>query len=478
MACRTPAPARPAPCSTARPRAARLAHIPSSPPQAPRHRAGTPGDRAIHFPRPAGISPCVLLPRRCWKLYALNSGTEPELVDHHVLDDLADAQSLGADAHAALAADRDGDGAARDAAAAALEEDVFVVQAASPAFEVPDFHPRIPRIDAAAALRLELDENTRIERQLLGRVEHEGRQIARVRHLDLDPAVGVACLHLQGWCHRRDAQVDRGLPLAHLGKDLVRRIAQADGRYSPAELDLAELWMLEALPRTKYASLVLLAVELGERQQVFAREPAVVIDERLLARDAQARKKVPELARIRDGAACVVDEVGDVAVDRLLRLVDELLEAAHHRIAADLLAPFADLAVDGEVLLVHLIVGRIAERPDVAAAEGVQVEPGEDVRMRARPVDHRARFGLARAVRAGTDLLVLRPPSVREVAVEVDIVVREVMRIRHVRAVVVLDRAFRPHLVERPGVFEPARQHDPRHLGIGDELARGILLAE
>src|SRR5689334_19647702 len=133
-----PAPARPAPCSTVPPRAARLAHIPSSPRRAPRHRAGTRGDPAIRSPRPAGASPCVVLPRRCRKLYASNSGTEPELLDCELLHDLPDPQALGPHPHAALAAHRDGERPARDAAAAALEEDVVVVEPAAPAVEVTD----------------------------------------------------------------------------------------------------------------------------------------------------------------------------------------------------------------------------------------------------------------------------------------------------------------------------------------------------
>src|SRR6185295_20247285 len=138
-----------------------------------------------------------------------------------------------------------------------------------------------------------------------------------------------------------------------LGQDFVRRVVEADELRDAADLDFAELRMLEALPGAEHASLVLLLVELRQLEQIRAREVAVVVDELLLRPlDAQAREQVPKLAGVRDRAARVVDEVGDVAVDRLLRLVDELLEAADHRIAADLLAPFADLAVDGEVLLV------------------------------------------------------------------------------------------------------------------------------
>src|SRR5436189_6261933 len=102
-----------------------------------------------------------------------------------------------------------------------------------------------------------------------------------------------------------------------------------------------------------------------------AAEMAVVVDEFLLALDAETREEVPQLARVGDGAARVVDEVGDVAVDRLLRLVDELLEAAHHRIAADFLPPFGDLPEDRDVLLVPLDDGLPAEWPDVAPAARV-----------------------------------------------------------------------------------------------------------
>src|SRR4051812_22770022 len=223
----------------------------------------------------------------------IRSGSVPELVDGQLLDDLAHAQAFRSHAYAALAANRDGDGAARDAAAAALEEDVLVVEPAAPALEVADLDARVARIEGDAALGLELDKHARVERELLGRVEHVSRQIAGVRHLDLDSPLGVARLHLERRRHRSDAQIDRRLALAHLGKHLVRRIAQADGRYGAAQLDLAELRMLETLPRSEDASLVTLAVELCEREQVLARELAVVVDERFLARDAQPRKEVP-----------------------------------------------------------------------------------------------------------------------------------------------------------------------------------------
>src|SRR5437667_6760823 len=75
------------------------------------------------------------------------------LFDGDFLHHLADAQAPGAHAHAAGAADRNGDRAARDAAAAALVEDVLVVEPAAPALEMADLGARIARVDGDAAER-------------------------------------------------------------------------------------------------------------------------------------------------------------------------------------------------------------------------------------------------------------------------------------------------------------------------------------
>ena len=131
-----------------------------------------------------------------------------------------------------------------------------------------------------------------------------------------------------------------------------------------------------------------------------------------------------------DRAALVVRVVGEVAVQRLVGLVEELLVARHRRIAGVLGHPRLELAEDREVLLVHLRVGRVAERPDEHAAERVEVEPREDLGMRGRELDDAARLGLARRERAGADLLVAGRPRPREVAVEIDRVVAEEERRR------------------------------------------------
>src|SRR5258707_12595746 len=98
--------------------------------------------------------------------------------------------------------------------------------------------------------------------------------------------------------------------------------------------------MVEGPAAAEDASLVAVAVEPRERQHVLAREMAVVIDERLLALDAQAGEEVPQLAGVRDYAARVIDEIGDVAVDRLVGPVDGPPLAAHPSVGPQRSGPF------------------------------------------------------------------------------------------------------------------------------------------
>src|SRR5882672_11700570 len=110
----------------------------------------------------------------------------PLSLDRDLLHDLADAQPLRAHAQPPAAAHRQRHRAPRDAAAALQVEDEFGVQPASPSLEVADLEARVARIDRAAARGLDLDEDARVERKLLRRVEDVGGQAAGVADLDLD----------------------------------------------------------------------------------------------------------------------------------------------------------------------------------------------------------------------------------------------------------------------------------------------------
>jgi hypothetical protein len=99
------------------------------------------------------------------------------------------------------------------------------------------------------------------------------------------------------------------------------------------------------------------------------------------------------------------------------------------------------------------------------------------VRLARGELDDRARLGLAQRERARADLLVLRVPLEREVAVQVGLVVRKEMRRRDRRAVEVLDDALGVDLVVRPRILERALEQQPLRLARFDELAARVGLA-
>ena len=171
---------------------------------------------------------------------------------------------------------------------------------------------------------------------------------------------------------------------AHTAAQLVqRRVPDADARIDAADLDGAELRMLERAPRREAAAVVLVLVPPRELDEVRARDALVVLGELRRALHAEALEQVPQLDHVRERAALVVRVVGEVAVQRLVGLVEELVVARHRRIAGVLGHPRLELAEDREVLLVHLRVGRVPERTDQHAAERVVVAPREDLGMRA-----------------------------------------------------------------------------------------------
>jgi hypothetical protein len=297
-------------------------------------------------------------------------------------------------------------------------------------------------------------------------------------HLDAGQAAGQRdALHLaeaQGRRQGGDPQQMVGLRGADDADQLRRRVPDPPARIDAAQLHLAELRVLEAAPGHQDPAVVLVAVPPGQLDQLVAAELLVVVDELLGARHAEPREQVPQLHHVGEGAALVVGVVGQVAVQGLVGLVGELLEARHHRVAGELLGPGAHLLEDLEVLLVELGVGGVAERADEDAAEGVEVEPGEDLRVARGELDDGARLGLRGRVGAGADLLVTRRPRPGEVAVEIDGVVADEDRGGHGVAVPGLDRPLRVDLVEGPLVVEAARHQQAGEARRLDQLAGGI----
>ncbi len=314
-------------------------------------------------------------------------------------------------------------------------------------------------------------------RQLLRGRQAVGAEVSAVGDAQLDARQLRAELVLAQHVHRhaRDecghAQERRALRFAHLRQFLVGRVADAHARIEPAHLDFSQLRVLHLAPLLEDAPLVHFLVPLRERDEILAVEARVDVDERLLLLDADLREEIPELDHVGEAAALVIGVVGEIALQRRLGLVEELVESAHRRIAGEFLGPRLDLAKHREVALVHLVVGLVAQRPDENAAESVEVKPRHDLRVLGDEVENRACLRRAARIVTRALLLVLRRPRIREVAVEVVLVVGEEIRVRNAAAVEIDDAPLGIELVVRRRILGKARHHDARVFGELDELA-------
>src|SRR5258706_15746431 len=241
-----------------------------------------------------------------------------------------------------------------------------VVEAAPPAVEMPDLDHRLTGRGEAHAFALGGEPQGFRVRQLLRRREPVRPEVAAVHDAHVDSrqigAEPLAFQHfeLDFWDKRRDAQEGRALLLADLGDLLEGRIRNPDAQVEPAHLDLAELRMLDLPPLLEDTTLVHVAIPLGERVEILPLEMPVNVDERLHLLHADLREDVPQLDHIREAGALVIGVIGGVALDGGLGLVEEFVEAAHRGIAGVLLCPRLDLAIQREVVLVHLVVGLVA----------------------------------------------------------------------------------------------------------------------
>src|SRR6185503_13894011 len=102
-----------------------------------------------------------------------------------------------------------------------------------------------------------------------------------------------------------------------------------------ADLDRAELRVRKGPPDADDPALVVIAIPARHRQDLVPRPALVVVDERPVDGEAGLLPEVAELADHRRRAPLGVRVRREIAAERLVRLVGELLEAAHHRIAGD-----------------------------------------------------------------------------------------------------------------------------------------------
>ena len=181
----------------------------------------------------------------------------------------------------------------------------------------------------------------------------------------------------------------------------------------------------------------------------------------LVALDSSLALWAPELCRPGVDPEVVVQPVVRSALDRLLRVVLEVVEDRDRRIAGDFRGLLAEQLVRPQVVRRIVIVGVARIRAQVDAAEGVVREMCRDVRPLDDRLHHRPDLGLRRRVGAGAALLCFDRPLHRKVAVQVEALERRRDLDRH--AVVVPD----PPLPEHPEVLAAllvgiAPHHEPR----------------
>src|SRR5262249_27634913 len=140
------------------------------------------------------------------------------------------------------------------------------VQAAAPAVEVAEHLVRLAAADQRAAVGDAVDMEGLVPVELLGALEAVAGQVADLLDAHGDAGGAVAAggarhrAELDDRRQRRDAHVAPALRHAPALEPLVRRVPDADARIDAADLDRAQLRVLERPPRLEHAALVLLAI--------------------------------------------------------------------------------------------------------------------------------------------------------------------------------------------------------------------------
>ena len=142
--------------------------------------------------------------------------------------------------------------------------------------------------------------------------------------------------------------------------------------------------------------------------------------------------RAPELGRPGVHAEVVVDPVVGAALDRLLRVVLEVVEDGDGGVAGQARRLLADQLERAQVAGREVVVVVPGVRPQVDAAEGVVGDVARDVLPIDDRLDERAHLGLRGRVRARAQLLDLRAPVHREVPVQVETLERRRLLAAHI----------------------------------------------
>ena len=187
----------------------------------------------------------------------------------------------------------------------------------------------------------------------------------------------------------------RDLPL----EKLRRHVAPAVHDVPAAELDLAELLVLERIPVDVALPVQGVVVPAQELEVVLRRVILEPFDEAEVL-DPGLPLRAPELGRPGEDAEVVVEPVVAPALDRLLRVVLEVVEDRDGRVAGALRRLLAEELVRAQVerRVVIVVVARVRTQMD--ARERVVGDVAGDVRPVDDRLDDRTRLGLGDGVRA------------------------------------------------------------------------------
>ena len=217
--------------------------------------------------------------------------------------------------------------------------------------------------------------------------------------------------------------------------------------------------MLELVP-VDVAAVAELVGELQDLEVVLGRVIADPVDE-VVVLEAGRALRAPELGHPRERAEEVVDPVDVAAADDHLRVVLEVVEDRDRRVAGEPRRLLADELERAEVDRREVVVRAAGVRAQVHAAERVVADVARDVRAIDDRLDERAHLRLRGRIGAGAELVALRHPVRRPVAVQVEALERR--RDLHRDAVPVLDRPLGVDAVELAlEIVRPPRDEQPR----------------
>ena len=244
---------------------------------------------------------------------------------------------------------------------------------------------------------------------------------------------------------------------------LRRRVAEGRQLVPAAQLDLAQLRVIECVPRDVALASEFLVAPAQQLQVILGRMVAIPVNEVVLL-DAGFLGRRPDLDCPEKLAEVFIDPV-EAAGDHLLRVIAEVVEDGNVRVTGELLALYAELLVQPQVLGGHLVISERRERAQYHAAVRVKADARADVPARGEELDHRAHFRLRRRERPCAKLLEFLSPRGRKIPIEVETLAIAVDT--HLDAIKVVERALGKDAPIGAAAFRRvARNHQARVLGM------------